>query len=268
MPHRFHLLGDRRQDRIREEDAGEGADQRRADQSAEDLRGLVERPHGVDDAEHRGHDAKRRQSVRDRLKGVHWLISIVREGLDFFVHQRFDLMRARIADNDQAPVVADERHQIFVRQQLWEVLEDFGFLRVVEMRFDFAARLGSELSHQRMQGREHIEKVTRLGRLVEHRLYERLAAVLDRRHSVGDDENAKRRSGDDDELERLKQHLEVSAKRRIAAEDTADGDHEAYGEVQEFAPNADAPKTCGATLTRSCARTKSATDKPTEPSSP
>jgi hypothetical protein len=79
--HRSHLLSDRRENRIREEDAGEGADQRRADESAEDLRGLIERAHGVDDAEHRGHDAERRQSVGDRLKGVHRFISVMRQGL-------------------------------------------------------------------------------------------------------------------------------------------------------------------------------------------
>jgi hypothetical protein len=34
-------------------------------------------------------------------------------------------------------------------------------------------------------------------------------------------------------LARLKQHFEMATKRRIAAEDAADGDHEADGEIQE-----------------------------------
>ena len=167
---------------------------------------------------------------------MHRLISVVRQGLDFFVHQRFDFMRSRVADDDEAAVVADERHQVLVREQLRKVFEDLGFLRVVEMRFDLAPGLGSELPHQRMQGGEHVEEVARLGSLVEHGLHERLAAVLDRGHGVGDDENAERRPHDNDELERLKQHFEMPAKRRIAAEYAADSDHEAYGEIQDSLP--------------------------------
>ena len=36
------------------------------------------------------------------------------DGLDFLVHQRLDLVRAGIADDDEAAVVADERRQIVV----------------------------------------------------------------------------------------------------------------------------------------------------------
>jgi hypothetical protein len=139
LPHGPHLLSDRRQDRIGQEDAGEGADQRRADKSAEDLRGLIERAHGVDDAEYRGHDTERRQPVGHRLEGVHRLISVVRQGLDLFIHQRFDFMRSRVADDDEPAVVANECHQVLVREELGKVFEDLGFLRVVEMRFDLAA---------------------------------------------------------------------------------------------------------------------------------
>ena len=60
---------------IGEEDAAEGAHQRRADQAAEHFGRLVERAHGVDDAEHRGHDAERRQAVGDRLIGMHGLVA-------------------------------------------------------------------------------------------------------------------------------------------------------------------------------------------------
>jgi hypothetical protein len=75
----------------------------------------------------------------------------MRQRLDLFVHQRFDLMRPRVADDDEAAVVANERHEVLVGEQLGKVLEDLGFLRVVEMRLDFAARLGPELPHQPMQ---------------------------------------------------------------------------------------------------------------------
>ena len=86
-------------------------------------------------------------------------------------------------------------------------LEDFGFLRIVEMPFDFAARLAAQFAHQRVQRAEDVEEVARLGHLVGDRLDDRLAAVLDCRERVGDDENAERGAADDEELERLKENL-------------------------------------------------------------
>src|SRR6185437_892861 len=103
--------------------------------------------------------------------------------------------------------------------------------------------------------REHVEEVARFRRPVEDRLEERLAAVLDGRSRVGDDENAERRSGDDDELVGLEQHLEMAAERRIAAEDASDGDDEADAEIQDSLPGAErSAKLCRSRLTRGCQR--------------
>ena len=120
------------------------------------------------------------------------------------------------------------------------------------MGLDFAAGLGSELPHQRVQGGKHVEEVARLGRLVEDRLETRLAAIFDRRGSVGDDKNAERRSGDDDEFVGLQQHVEMPAKRRVAAEDASDGDDETNGEIQDSLRVRTARKNCGSRLTPSC----------------
>ena len=120
LAHRLDLLTYGRNDRVREKNARERADQRRADQAAERLRRLVERAHRVDDAENGGDDAERRQAVGDRLKRVHRLVPVVRERLDFLVHQRLDFVRARVADDDQATIVADEGHQILVGEQFRE----------------------------------------------------------------------------------------------------------------------------------------------------
>src|SRR5690242_16754123 len=144
-----------------------------------------------------------------------------------------------VADDDETAVVANESGEVLVGQELGKALEDFRFLRVVEMRLDFAARLGPELPHERVQRREHVEEVARLRRLVEDRLEERLAAVLDGRSRVGDDENAERRSGDDNEFVWLDQHLEVAPERRIAAEDASDGDDETDAEIQDSLPGAE-----------------------------
>ncbi len=98
------------------------------------FRRLVERAHGVDNAEHRGDDSERRKAVGDRLKRMHRLVAVVSQRFDFFVHQRLDLMGARVADDDEPAVVADERHQIRVSEQFRKRLEDFRFAGIVEMR--------------------------------------------------------------------------------------------------------------------------------------
>jgi hypothetical protein len=68
-----------------------------------------------------------------------------------------------------------------------------------------------------VQRRENIQEVTGLGCFIDNGLDKRLAAVLDGRGCVGNDENAERRTGDNDELVGLQQHLEMSAKRCVAA---------------------------------------------------
>ena len=120
-------------------------------ESAQSFRRLIERAHRVDDAKNRGHNAERRQSVGDRLTGVRGLIAVVRQSLYFLVHQRLDFVCSRVADDDEAPIVADEHHQLLVPEQLGKILENLGFARVVEMRFDLAARLGSQFPHQCVQ---------------------------------------------------------------------------------------------------------------------
>src|SRR5450755_721387 len=52
---------ERLDDGVGEQDAEEGADQRRADHAAQDRRRLADRTHRVDDAEHRRDDAERWQ---------------------------------------------------------------------------------------------------------------------------------------------------------------------------------------------------------------
>ena len=56
-------------------------------------------------------------------------------------------------------------------------------------------------------------------------------------HRIGDDEDAERGAADDEELERLKQHLEMAAERRVSAEDAADGDDQSDDEIQRALPS-------------------------------
>ena len=136
------------------------------------------------------------------------------------------------------------------------------FARVVEMPLDFAAGLGPELSHQGVQNAQQVEIVAGCWNLVEYRLEERSTAISDGCHRVGDDENAKGRTSDDDKLIGLHQHFEMAAQGCVAAEDASDGDEQANAEVQDFAPAWNPTPTWSARLTPSCQAEGSASDKP------
>ena len=122
--HDLDIGGERPDDAIREEDAGESADERRADQVAEKLGRLVEGAHRLDDAENGRDDAKSRKRLRHRGKCAIGLELVARDGLDLLVHQRLDLMGAGIADEDQAGIVANEVGQVLIGENALEVGED------------------------------------------------------------------------------------------------------------------------------------------------
>ena len=173
LANRLDFQRDRGDDGVGEKNAGERAHERGADQPAERLRRLVQGAHRVDDAEHGGDDAQRGKAVRDRLERVNRLVAIMGERLDLLVHQRLDFVGLGVADDDQPAVVADEREQIVVGEQPRKSLEDFRFRGIVEMPFDFAARLAAQFAHQGVHRAQDVEEVARLGHLVGHRLERR-----------------------------------------------------------------------------------------------
>ena len=71
----------------------------------------------------------------------------LRDGVDLLVHQRLDLVRARIADDDQTAVVADESRELAVGGDTGKPLEDRRLLGVVDVRLDLVARLAAQLAH-------------------------------------------------------------------------------------------------------------------------
>ena len=96
---------------------------------------------------------------------------------------------------------------------LGNALKISDFFGIVEMRLDLAARLGAQFAHQRMQHGKHVEEIARLRHLVDDRLEEAFAAILDGRERIGDDEHPERSSADDEELEGLHEHFEMPAQR-------------------------------------------------------
>jgi hypothetical protein len=153
--------------------------------------------------------------------------------LDLFVHQRLDLVRFGVADDDQSSVVADEVRQLVVVQHLRKALEDLRLLRVVDMRLCLGTRLASELSHQRVEQPEDLQIVLLLRRPADDGLHRRLACVEDRRQRIGDDEGAERRAADDDEFPRLPDHAEMAAQRCKASEQRGECYCQADDEVQK-----------------------------------
>ncbi len=215
---RLDLVRQRRDDSIGDENPREGADQRRADQAAEDFGRLIQRRHRVDDAEHRRDDADRRQGVGDRGQRMIGLQLVVGDRLQLLVHQRLDLMRAGIADDDQAAIIADEACEVGVGENFREILEDRQFFRIIHMLLDLAARLAAQFPHQSIKHAENVEIVPLRGPLVEDRLYNGRAGVLDCRERVRNDECAEGDADDDDELPWLEYYCEMAAHRGEAAE--------------------------------------------------
>ena len=78
LAHDFDLGGQRRDQAVGQKDADEGSDQRRADEAAEQLGRLVERTHRLDDAEHGGDDAERRQALARPSSGSWYGFSLLR----------------------------------------------------------------------------------------------------------------------------------------------------------------------------------------------
>ena len=75
-----------------------------------------QRPHRVDDAENGGDDADRGQAVGDGRERMIGFQPIVHYGLNLLVHQRLDLVRAGVADDDEAHIIANEGRQLPVLQ--------------------------------------------------------------------------------------------------------------------------------------------------------
>ncbi len=156
------------------------------------------------------------------------------DGVDFLVHQRFDLMAAGIADDDQADIVADEGGQFLVLQNGRCRLEDRGFVRIVDVAFDFVARLGAQVAHQAVEDAERIEIMALLRNLVGEGLAERLPGILDDLHRVRHDEPADAGAADDHKLERLVQDLHMAAHGDVTADDAAECQEKADDDVHVF----------------------------------
>ena len=207
---------------------------------AQHLRRLVERAHRLDDAEHRGDDAERRQRLRDRHHRVIGLQLVVLDGLDLLVHQRLDLVRAGVADDDQAAVVADER-QSAPRSSitLGKFLEDRRLRR--DRRNAPSTSLRGLLRSSRISAVEHAQHVEIVAaawaRRSSNASIDALAGVLDRLHRVGDDEGAERRAADDDVLPRLPDDADVAAHGHEAAEQAAERDDETDDDRHVTAPD-------------------------------
>ena len=107
--------GQRLDDAVGEQDAEEGADQRRADHAAEHRRRLADRAHRVHHAQHRGDDAERRQRRRPGAAiaatgacASWWWVSISLSISDL------DLVRVEVARDHHAQVVGDELDHVVV----------------------------------------------------------------------------------------------------------------------------------------------------------
>ena len=119
---------------------------------------------------------------------------------------------------------ADAMREIVILADRREGLEDGRFIRIVDMRLDLAARLGSQFAHQAVQHAERLQIVTLLGHRLLEGLENGLASVLHGGDRVGDEEGAEGGAADDDGLPGLDQHVQMPAHRHEAAEHATECD--------------------------------------------
>ena len=180
---------------------------------------------------------------------------------DLLLHQRLDLVRAGIADDGQADVVADELGQLLVLQDARKVLEKRRILRVVDVRLDLVARPRAQVAHQREQQAEQRQEILALGHLVGRRLHDALASVsLMVENGIAHHEDADGDAADDQELERLPEDVDVTALGEKAADQRASAKQKTEGEIQLTQRSASEPRDCFCppeSRRKACARLKS-----------
>ena len=153
---------------------------------------------------------------------------------DFLLHQRFDLVRAGVADDDQADVVADELRQLLVLEDVagsaGTAAEFCGSSICASTSFRGRVRRSRISAKSRLRSAEEVLALRhRVGRAPRSTP---LARVGDRRERIAHDEHAERDAADDDELPRLPEHRDVAALGGEAADQRAGAEDEAENEIQ------------------------------------
>ena len=212
---------ERLDDGVGEQDAEEGADQRRADHAAEDRRRLADRAHRVDHAEHRRDDAERRQRAGEPAERVDRPVRLGVMGLDLAVHQALDLVRVEVARDHHAQVVGDELDDVVVGADDGVLLEQRRAGRILDVLLDrhqaFLARLLQDVVEQRHQ--LHVARL-RVLRALQH-ARDRGEGRLQHLGLVVDREGAERAAQDRHQLGRqgVQDHADVAAMDDVGAED-------------------------------------------------
>ena len=154
------------------------------------------------------------------------------DGLDFLVHQRFDLMRPRASHDYQAEIIADEMRQGIIGEHRRKILEYLRGRRIVDMGFHLVAALVSHFAHQRVQKSEQLQIMALLRNRHGKRLYRCHAGVDHHLPRIGDDIGSERHAGDDDELPWLPDHADMPAERGETAHQAGYRDDEAKDNTQ------------------------------------
>ena len=146
-------------------------------------------------------------------------------GLELFVHQRFHLMHDARSERHHAQVVAVKLHRVVVVREGWELLEDRGFFRILDvwLKREHAARL-----HQLVDGVLQAQQLD-IGGLVVARAAEQGAedaeALLEYRAGIANHERADGRAQNDQELEWLPEHIDVPAGCHVTPKHAGENDN-------------------------------------------
>lgn len=153
VDHRFQSGGEGADQAIGKEHAEEGTDQRTADHGAKYGRRLGDRTHGLDNAEHGGHDPEGREAIGQILQGMRWLERLVMVLFELFFHRIFDLVRVFKVHGHHTQRVADEIHGEMIFDDLWKPGKDRAVFGLFDMAFQSDHAFGLHgLGQQKQQG--------------------------------------------------------------------------------------------------------------------
>ncbi|OPZ62232.1 MAG: hypothetical protein BWY86_00490 [Candidatus Aminicenantes bacterium ADurb.Bin508] len=131
------------------ENPQEGSHQSRADGVAKHCRGLIDLPHGQDDAQDGGDDTEAREGIPHPVDAVGGDQRLFMVGFDFDVHEILQFMGREGAGDDNLEVVAHEGQSGAVLGEVGKLVEERALLRVLHIGFQgdepLLLHLGEEL---------------------------------------------------------------------------------------------------------------------------
>ena len=132
-----HGVGERLHQAVAEEDAEEGADQRRGHMGADFRDAAANAAHGDDDPHDRRENAETRHRLADLVQRTRRLQQGVLHGFELLLEEALQFVRGDLAHRHQTEVVGDEGHQVLFLKDQRIAHEQVALLRLFDVRVEY-----------------------------------------------------------------------------------------------------------------------------------